>query len=146
MHAVSGFLSQQQCNILASAQFFDPATGLFFMRLSFDPGSKENSCAALKEKFHAITQFFSMSASFKYEANKTKTLILVSQHRHCLNDLLFRTNSNALNIDIKAVVSNHQTFENLITNYHHPFHYLPSTLTNKKILKMQLIKSLQRMA
>ena len=36
VHAVSGFLANQRCNILDSQQFGDPATGKFFMRVHFE--------------------------------------------------------------------------------------------------------------
>ena len=32
---------------------------------------------------------------------------MVSQHLHCLNDLLFRWSTGSLNIEIPAIVSNH---------------------------------------
>ena len=35
VHAVSGFLLQRQANIEEAAQYSDPATGLFFMRVRF---------------------------------------------------------------------------------------------------------------
>ena len=36
-----------------------------------------------------------------------RTLIMVSKHLHCLNDLLFRTSTGSLQIEVPAVVSNH---------------------------------------
>jgi len=36
VHAVSGFLANQRCNIVDSQQFRDPATGKFFMRVHFE--------------------------------------------------------------------------------------------------------------
>lgn len=35
VHAVSGFLLEQQANIEEAAQYSDAATGLFFMRVQF---------------------------------------------------------------------------------------------------------------
>ena len=42
-----------------------------------------------------------------------RTLILVSKQLHCLNDLLFRQSTGALQIEIPAVVSNHPDAEPL---------------------------------
>jgi formyltetrahydrofolate deformylase len=36
VHAVSGFLFERGGNILEAAQYNDPDTGLFFMRVQFD--------------------------------------------------------------------------------------------------------------
>ena len=38
-----------------------------------------------------------------------RTLIMVSKQLHCLNDLLFRTSTGSLRIEVPAVVSNHPT-------------------------------------
>ena len=40
-----------------------------------------------------------------------RTLIMVSKHLHCLNDLLFRASTGSLQIEIPAVVSNHPDAE-----------------------------------
>ena len=50
---------------------------------------------------------------------------MVSQHGHCLNDLLFRWKSGQLPVDIPAIVSNHTTFQSLAESYGIPFHHLP---------------------
>jgi formyltetrahydrofolate deformylase len=50
---------------------------------------------------------------------------MVSQHGHCLNDLLFRCQSGQLNARIAAVVSNHPDFAELCANHGVAFHHLP---------------------
>jgi formyltetrahydrofolate deformylase len=56
---------------------------------------------------------------------------MVSRFGHCLNDLLFRWRSGALNLDIPAVVSNHRDLEPLVASYGIPFHHLPVTPQTK---------------
>jgi formyltetrahydrofolate deformylase len=60
-----------------------------------------------------------------------RVLVMVSRHLHCLNDLLFRWRSGALNMEIPAVVSNHRDLEPLVTSYGIPFHHLPVTPETK---------------
>jgi formyltetrahydrofolate deformylase len=48
---------------------------------------------------------------------------MVSQHGHCLYDLLFR--APQLGVDIAAVVSNHPDFKDMVTRQGVPFHHLP---------------------
>jgi formyltetrahydrofolate deformylase len=50
---------------------------------------------------------------------------MVSQHGHCLNDLLFRWKSGSLPVEIPAIVSNHRSFEALAGSYGIAFHHLP---------------------
>jgi formyltetrahydrofolate deformylase len=52
-------------------------------------------------------------------------MLMVSQHGHCLNDLLYRWKSGQLPVDIPAIVSNHETYRDLVEGYGIPFHHLP---------------------
>ena len=60
-----------------------------------------------------------------------RTLVMVSRHLHCLNDLLFRTSTGALQIEIPAVVSNHPDAEPLVESYGIDFHHVPVTPETK---------------
>jgi len=129
VHAVSGLLYQAGCNIIDSQQFGDlegpDATGFFFMRVHFEAPPHLSSIATLDTLFaHARSQF-GMDARFHAVAARPKLLLMVSQHGHCLNDLLFRWRSGQLEVDIPAIVSNHRTFEALAQSYGIAFHHLP---------------------
>ena len=129
VHAVSGFLLERGGNIEEAAQYNDPATGLFFMRVQF-------ACDAVNEA-DLRTQLVSFAAPFQMTWNlhstiqPMRTVILVSKEGHCLNDLLFRWKSGLLPIDIRAIVSNHREFHQLAANYNVPFHHIPVTAANK---------------
>jgi formyltetrahydrofolate deformylase len=58
-------------------------------------------------------------------AQRARVLLLVSQHGHCLNDLLFRWRSGQLEVDIAGIVSNHPDFGALAQSYGLAFHHLP---------------------
>jgi formyltetrahydrofolate deformylase len=127
---VSEFLFAHQCNILDSAQFGDDETGLFFMRVHFDAPSAA-SAQSLSDQFQAVAQPLSMQWSISQAQKKAKTLILVSRHGQCLNDLLFRTANGALPIEIVGVASNHTDFKSLVEHHGLAFHHLPVTPSNK---------------
>ncbi|HET6694289.1 MAG TPA: formyltetrahydrofolate deformylase, partial [Pedococcus sp.] len=74
---------------------------------------------------------FQMSWQLHDAATPTRTLLLVSRFGHCLNDLLFRWRSGALNMDVPAVVSNHRDLEPLVASYGVPFHHVPVTADSK---------------
>jgi formyltetrahydrofolate deformylase len=62
---------------------------------------------------------------------------MVSQHGHCLNDLLYRWKSGSLAVDIPAIVSNHAAFEPLAASYGIAFHHLPMT-PDKRMQEQQV--------
>ena len=129
VHAVSGLLYQAGCNIIDSQQFgdleSDDATGLFFMRVHFQAPPQLASATALLTLFEHTRQQFAMQVQIRPLATKPRVLLMVSQHGHCLNDLLFRWKSGSLLVDIPAIVSNHRAFEELASSYGIPFHHLP---------------------
>ncbi|MFZ2989622.1 formyltetrahydrofolate deformylase [Ideonella sp.] len=129
VHSVSGWLFEAGCNIIDSQQFGDvlgeDATGLFFMRVHFEAPAGQASAEALSRLFDPVRQRFEMDARIDALSQRPKLLLMVSQHGHCLNDLLFRWKSGQLAVDIPAIVSNHTTFASLAESYGIAFHHLP---------------------
>lgn len=129
VYAVSGLLYQAGCNIIDSQQFGDldgeDATGLFFMRVHFEAPAHLADTATLDTLFAHARQQYGMDVRFHALARRPRLLLMVSQHGHCLNDLLFRWKSGQLAVDIPAIVSNHTTFADLAASYGIPFHHLP---------------------
>ena len=133
VYAVSGLLYQAGCNILDSQQFGDlptsdeggTPTGLFFMRVHFEAPPHLADAAMLANLFTSVREQFGFTAQFHSVARRARLLLMVSQHGHCLNDLLYRWHSGQLDVDIPAIVSNHATFGELAQRYNIPFHHLP---------------------
>lgn len=137
VHAVTGFLLAENANILEAAQFDDRDTGLFFMRVQFEllsaPEGADGAALVgeISGRFAEVADTFGMTARFAAADRPVPTVIMVSQLGHCLNDLLFRHRSGLLPIDIRAVVSNHRSFYQLVAGYDIPFHHVPITRDTK---------------
>ena len=131
VHAVSGFLAEREANILDSAQFGDPATQLFCMRIRFAAEGAIDRLEALENAFLPVAERFAMQWQLWDCAVKPRVLVLVSQHDHCLHDLLYRYQAGELKIEIPAVVSNHRTAYQLVASHDIPFHHWPVTPGNK---------------
>lgn len=129
--AVSGFLHQNDCFIIESAQFGDESTGNFFMRTVFEAKESAPSQGEWGKRFAAIAEKFSMKWNLLDMRRKQRVMIMVSKQRHCLNDLLHRYATGWLPMEIAAVVSNHPDLEEMAQWYKIPFHYLPITSDTK---------------
>lgn len=122
---VAGFLAEHGCNIIDSAQFGDPESHLFFMRMHFAAEDPSVDDVDLRGAFAALCEEAGMRGQL-YDAHaKPRVLIMVSKIGHCLNDLLFRYKSGLLPVEISAIVSNHMDFYQLAASYNIPFHHLP---------------------
>jgi formyltetrahydrofolate deformylase len=138
VHAVTGVLVERGANITEAQQFNDAATGLFFMRVQFDaPGA---TLDALNAAFAPLIERLSLRATLAPAAERMRTLILVSQLGHCLNDLLFRWRTGLLSLDIRGVVSNHRDFDSLVRGYGLPFHHVPVSAATKAAAEAQLVE------
>jgi formyltetrahydrofolate deformylase len=152
VYAVSGLLFQAGCNIIDSQQFGDvqgeDATGLFFMRVHFLAPPHLASTAMLANLFAHVRSQYGMDAHFHAVAERPRLLLMVSQHGHCLNDLLFRWKSGQLDVDIPAIVSNHDTFAALAESYGIAFHHLPlpagSDAATKRAQELQVEALVER--
>ena len=128
--AVATCLANNECNIEESAQFNDPLSGQFFMRVVFTP-LQDGCLNGFTTRFTEIADEFSMTWEICDLAKPLKTIIMVSKEDHCLNDLLYRTRTDHLNIEITSIVSNHETCRELAEDHNIPFHHLPITKNNK---------------
>lgn len=125
VHAVSQYLHEHGANILDSAQFSDAFTGRFFMRVHFVETIKAMTLERLVDEFESVGAEFSMDWHFYDAAIKPRVLIMVSKFGHCLNDLMFRTHSGSLPIEIAGIASNHEDFKSLSESYRTPYYYYP---------------------
>ena len=141
VHAVSGFLLERGGNIEEAAQYNDPGTGLFFMRVQF-------RCAQLAQEDlrNQLSDFattYQMRCGLHATAEPMRTVILVSKEGHCLNDLLFRWKSGLLPVDIRAIISNHRDFYQLAASYNVPFHHIAVSRTNKEQAEARQLEIIQ---
>jgi len=125
VHRVSGFLANHGCNILDSAQFGDPQSETFFMRVHFSSEDASVSDTALRTAFAEMAMPMQMLWQLHDAHRKPRVILMVSKIGHCLNDLLFRYKSGLLPVEIPAIVSNHTDFYQLAASYNIPFHHLP---------------------
>lgn len=138
VHAVSGYLVDHGANIVESQQFGDRLTTRFFMRIAFTTATTTDA-VALREAFAPTAERFGMHFELWAADAPYRTLIMVSKHLHCLNDLLFRASTGAVQIEIPAVVSNHPDAGPLVRSYGIDFHHVPVTSATKSDAEEQLM-------
>ena len=111
--AVASYLASSGCNITESQQFDDRRTGQFFMRVNVEAVGRRPVARWVARGIRLCRTQFGMEWSLWDARAPYRTLIMVSKFGHCLNDLLYRWKSGALNMEIPAIVSNHPDMEPL---------------------------------
>ena len=127
--AMTGCLADHHGFINELAQFGTPSSVNYFSRIEFtmDCGRLDDFKTALDK----IIKKFDLRVTIHLAKQKTRTLIMVSKHDHCLNDLLYRVRKNRLNLDIVGVVSNHDTARDLVERDGIKYHHIPVTAATK---------------
>ena len=143
VHSVTGWLLNLHGNIIDAQQFGDVEAERFFLRVHFKL-PQAAPVAELQEKFAPVADLFDMDAQIYDAQRRARLLILVSRQGHCLNDLMFRTHSGQLPVEIAGVVSNHNDFAGLAASYQVPFHHLAVTPETKQAQEKQILELVER--
>ncbi len=141
--SVAGFLAQQGCNILESAQFFDAPSGQFFLRTQA-VSEQGRDIVSIREAFQHIASTYAMHWRLEDQAIRQKVLIMVSKFDHCLHALLYQHQTGTLPMDVVGIISNHSDLQPLADFYNIPFQHLPVTPATKAIQEQALIDFIEQ--
>ena len=129
--AVSGLITQGKGFITEFSCFDDELAGRFFIRCVFYVDSPNVGEANLRAAFAALAANMKMEWTLTPQAERMRLLLMVSQHDHCLRDLLYRVRIGELPVEIVGIVSNHETLAPLAAADQIPFHHLPVSAETK---------------
>jgi len=140
---ISDFVFRNNGNILHADEHRDEQTGLFLMRVEFDPSGMDLSLDELAEQFAKIAEFYEMRWQLAKGKRRPRMGILVSQYDHCLADLLYRHKAGELDCDIPLVLSNHTDAARLAGFYGAEFVHMPVTRETKFEVEQRQIAMLR---
>lgn len=108
-----------QLNIIQNNEFVDDETRRFFMRTELQGEFNDESILAdlayqlpLGSIYHLIPQ------------KRKRIVILVTKEAHCLGDILMKAYYGGLDVEISAVIGNHDTLRDLTERFGIPFHFI----------------------
>jgi formyltetrahydrofolate deformylase len=144
MDLIIGSLYRNECYVYEMHIFDDADTGRFFFRVEFNHrGNGEFLEQDLRNQLADKAGAFEVEWDLRDLATPDKVVILVSQYDHCLQDLLHRYSTGALNIEIPAIISNHPDMERLADWHNIPFYHLPITKETKPQQEAQMWEIIQ---
>ncbi|ORU90607.1 MAG: formyltetrahydrofolate deformylase [Cycloclasticus sp. symbiont of Poecilosclerida sp. M] len=140
---VTDFLAANNGNIIDLEQHVDTSDKRFFMRVKWQLDGFNIKQSELSEAFeqHAANAL-NMNWSLAYSDTKPRMAIFVSQHGHCLFDILSRYQSGEWEAEIPLIISNHTNFKVAAKNADIPFYHLPITTANKQQQEQAQLKLL----
>jgi formyltetrahydrofolate deformylase len=133
---IADFVYRHGGNILHAAEHGDQESGLFLMRVDFDPKDfdidlSQQDLADFRKHFNPIAETFHMTWRLAQSSHRPRMVIFVSKFGHCLADLLYRQQSGELACDIPLIISNHPDHQSLADFHKIPYAFVPVTKENK---------------
>jgi len=128
---IADFVYRHGGNILHADEHADEESGLFLMRVEFDPKDFDVPLSEFAEHFAPIAQKFQMTWRLAQSAHRPRMIIFVSKYDHCLVDLLYRHQSGELACEIPLIISNHPDNKAVADFYRIPYECVSVTKENK---------------
>lgn len=140
--AVANSIASQDCNIVESAQYGDPESGRFFMRVAF-AAPPTVTRESFERGFLPVATGYGFDWQLHDLARKPRVMILVSKMGHCLNDLLYRNSIGQLPMELVSIVSNHEAMRRRVEGESLPYHFLPLEPEGKEAQEEALLRLIE---
>ncbi|WP_241835288.1 formyltetrahydrofolate deformylase [Pseudofrankia asymbiotica] len=126
--AISGLLFRHGANITELQQYStDPFGGTFFLRIEFHREDLAGELPAIEEGLARLAAGAATRWRVATPAVRQRVAIFVSKADHALQELLWRTHSGELEMDVRMVVSNHPDLGDAVAGWGIPYHHIPVT-------------------
>lgn len=139
---VSGLLYRYGANILHADQHQDHDAGLFFMRVEWSLDGFDLD--AFGSEFQVLAAEMQMAWQFTLADERPRVALFVSQHLHCLADILHRHAIGELHCDIPLVISNHPDAGPIARFHRIDFHCIPASAVNRAEAESSQMQLLER--
>jgi formyltetrahydrofolate deformylase len=135
---IADFIYRHGGNILHADEHGDQESGLFLMRVEFDPKEFDIDLADFGKHFSPIAEGFSMKWRLAQSSQRQRMIILVSKYDHCLVDLLYRHQSGELACEIPLIISNHPDNQAIADFYKIPYAVVPVAKDDKNAAEARI--------
>ena len=139
IYRIADVVFKYQLNIIKNDEFVDRENGKFFMRAEL---SGEMDLGAFKGTLQAMLP--ARSDIHVVEARKKDIVLMGTKETHCLGDILLKHDSDDLNANILAIVSNHDDLRSLSEKFNIPFHHVSHEGLNRNEHETKVLEVLSQ--
>ncbi len=132
---ITNICYKHQLNIIKNDEFVDHEQGRFFMRTELE--GRFNDETFLEDLDDALPEGAERRL---VPAGRKRLVILVTKESHCLGDILMKSYSGAMDVEIAAVVGNYDTLADLTQKFGIPFHTVSHEGLSREEHEQQVMK------
>jgi formyltetrahydrofolate deformylase len=114
---ITNICQKHQLNIIKNNEFVDHQYGRFFMRTELE--GYFNDETLLADLDYSLPNGSKRSL---ISQKRKRIVILVTKEAHCLGDILMKSTYGGIDVEIAAVIGNHDTLEELVSKFNIPYH------------------------
>ena len=114
---ITGICFNHHLNIVQNNEYVDHRSDRFFMRTELEGVFDDQRLLADLDRVLPAGTVRELN-----HAGRRRIVILVTKEAHCLGDLLMKSAYGGLDMDIAAVIGNHDTLRPLVERFDIPFH------------------------
>ncbi|MCH6256250.1 formyltetrahydrofolate deformylase [Puniceicoccaceae bacterium K14] len=120
---VSGWVFENDGNIIHADQHRDQEEGVFFQRVEWAVEG-ERSAEEQAKAFSEFGDSIGMKTQVAIAGQKPKVAIFVSKFDHCFHDLILRWKAGEFPCEISLIISNHPDLKAQSETYGIPYHHI----------------------
>ncbi|WP_213993619.1 formyltetrahydrofolate deformylase [Sodalis sp. dw_96] len=114
---ITSICFNHQLNIVQNNEYVDHRSERFFMRTELEGRFDDERLLADLDRVLPKGTVRELN-----DAGRRRIVVLVTKEAHCLGDLLMKSAFGGLDMDIAAVIGNHDTLRTLVERFEIPFH------------------------
>ena len=134
--------SSLNMNILKLEQHVESDQGMFFMRIEAEILDEKLKINQLEKNLSKTDKMINATSKINNKQTSQNVAVLVSKESLPLYDILIKNKIKEIDSDIKCIISNHRTLENIANQFNIEFIHLD--LKNKDDAEKQLHKILEK--
>ena len=143
--AISNFISNNGGNIVNLDEHVDSDEKMFFIRVEWEIGGLHFGKDELHTKFKPLADQFNAEWKIEFAEEKLKLAIFVSKYDHVLQEILWRYKLGEFDVEIAAIISNHNDLSSLADSYNIPYHHFPINKENKTDQESKEVELLKKL-
>ncbi|AHK21213.1 formyltetrahydrofolate deformylase [Yersinia similis] len=136
---ITNICYKHQLNIVQNNEFVDHLTGRFFMRTELE--GIFNDTTLLADLDDALPEGTNREL---HVAGRRRIIIMVTKEAHCLGDLLMKSAYGGLDVEIAAVIGNHDALQNLVERFDIPFHLVSHEGLTREQHDQRLVEKIEQ--
>ena len=144
MSELAGWVAANGGNIRHADHHTDSGAGLFLSRIEWGLDGFGLPRHAIEPAVRALADRLGGEAQLHFSDELPRVAIFVSKQSHCLLDLLWRSRSGELPMEVALVISNHPDLEPLCGDFGGRFVHIPVTPATKRDAEARVLDLLEQ--